>query len=1131
MTRLRVVLFTALFLLLSVPNRLDAQFFTFGKNRVQYHNYEWRYIESQHFDVLYYSANNYKLGEFAAQSLEAAYKQISEDFKHEIAERITIIIYDSEIDFAQTNVVALPDDSQGILGVTDLYKNRVTVWFTGDYRSFKHTLHHELVHAVINDMFYGGSLQSVIQNNIQLVIPLWFNEGVCEFSSVGFDTNTDNFMRDAVINNYVPPIMALDGYFAYRGGQTVWAYIAETYGREKIAEIFQRIKTSRNLDIGFRQAIGLSIDELSDRWQDWLRKRYYPEVANRELLSDAATKITSYEKTGYYNTSPAISPQGDKIAMISSKTGYFDLIVVSAINGRVIKRLIKGDNNLDFEALNILNPNLSWSPDGRQLAISSQNKGYDHLAIINYVTGRSKKVRFKDMDAILSVAWSPDGKRIAFSGTIGAYSDIFVYNLEQKTLQNLTNDLFSDLEPSWSPDGRTIYFSSDRGPNAEAGRFRDGYNMLINPDLHQKDVYSIDVESRKMTRITQTPEWDETRPLLTASGKLVFISDQNGIPNVYEFDLRTRQVFPLTNLISGVQQMSITPDGTKLAINCFNKGQLDVFMVRSPFSNRKDKPLEPNIWAKRRSAEEEYQRVPAVRYSFEMFAPPLLAANYLNEIPKTNAQKKVEEALKKVEQEVEEAEENSGLIDFRNYQFGENLDKEAQKVIETNVFEPKNNMVEDGRFRPRPYRLKFSPDIRYFEGMYSTAFGAFGFTELVFSDVLGNHQLVFASNLVSDLRSANYSISYANFTNRWNYIFSWFHQAQQYQTLSFGNNAQLVRFRTYGGSVSADYPVNKFSRVTLNSTVLTVSRDLSAFGTGGTTSLNATFALPSITYTTDRTMPGFYTPSGGHRWAVSLNGSPPLTQNTIRFASLLGDYRKYIGNPYSPYSLAFRAAGGTSAGRDKQTFFLGGMMNWINQRWEEGDIPIDRLEDTFFTMPALPMRGHYYNALYGSNFMLTNWEFRFPLVAALLPGPIPILPLYNLQGVFFADVGAAWGLDIRYSTATSTSQVVPIQFYNPAKLNFGISKAATVYWNIENPEEQILPGEPLPDLEETVMINGVPYPKWVPKRVRQNDVLIGMGYGLRTVLLGLPFRFDVGWPYDGESFGDPVYYFTLGLDF
>lgn len=270
----------------------DAQYFSYGKNRVQYENFEWRYLQSKHFDVYYYGEKNYKLAEFASMSVESAYKQLKDDFDHELSDRISVIIYDSHNDFSQTNVVNLPTSAEGIGGVTDKYKNRMTIPFDGEYSDFRRTIHHELVHAVFNDMFYGGSVNSIIQNNIQLVFPLWFEEGLAEYTALGWDTNTDMFIRDAVINNYLPPIRYLNGYYAYRGGQSFWNYIVEEYGREKIAEILQSIKTSRSVEYGLITSVGMNVDEISKAWTEALKKRYYPEVAERERADALATLLT-----------------------------------------------------------------------------------------------------------------------------------------------------------------------------------------------------------------------------------------------------------------------------------------------------------------------------------------------------------------------------------------------------------------------------------------------------------------------------------------------------------------------------------------------------------------------------------------------------------------------------------------------------------------------------------------------------------------------------------------------------------------------------------------------------------------------------------------------------------------------
>lgn len=456
-----------------------AQYTSFGKNRVQYENFEWRFIQSKHFDIYYYGEKNYELAEFSAQSLESAYMQLQDDFDHQIVDRIPLIIYDSHNDFSQTNVVALPTSAEGIGGVTDKFKNRMTVPFDGDYNDFRRTLHHELVHAVFNDMFYGGSVQSIIRNNIQLVFPLWFEEGLAEYTALGWDTNTDMFIRDAVINGYLPPIQRLSGYYAYRGGQSVWNYIVEEYGREKIAEILGRIKTSRSIEYGFVQSLGLTTQELSERWEESLKRRYFPEVAERESAKSIATLMTRRGDYGTYNTSPSISPQGDKIAFITNQRGYFDVIVINALNGQKLKTIIRGEDNPEFEELNILNPNLTWSPDGQKLALSTKTKGVDELAIIDYRTRRTEKIRLDDIDAIGSVAWSPDGNKIAFDGNIGPYQDIFVYDLQAEELTNITGDFFTDAEPYWDNDSEHIFFVSERGEKLQLHTYSLDHRFLM----------------------------------------------------------------------------------------------------------------------------------------------------------------------------------------------------------------------------------------------------------------------------------------------------------------------------------------------------------------------------------------------------------------------------------------------------------------------------------------------------------------------------------------------------------------------------------------------------------------------------------------------------------------------------
>ena len=61
-------------------------------------------------------------------------------------------------------------------------------------------IYHELLHVFINDCVYGGNLKSMMANSIEVRIPLWMNEGLAEYISEKWSTNSDMWIRDLAIN-------------------------------------------------------------------------------------------------------------------------------------------------------------------------------------------------------------------------------------------------------------------------------------------------------------------------------------------------------------------------------------------------------------------------------------------------------------------------------------------------------------------------------------------------------------------------------------------------------------------------------------------------------------------------------------------------------------------------------------------------------------------------------------------------------------------------------------------------------------------------------------------------------------------------------------------------------------------
>ena len=231
----------------------------FGKNIVQYNEFEWYYAQSDHFDIYVSDSTGYHI-DFVEEHIEDAYNKIKSLFNWTLKDRVSIIIYSSHNEFQQTNVISshLPE---GVGGVTELLKNRVVIPFDGSHQEFKHVIYHELVHVFINDCVYGGNLKSMMANSIEVRIPLWMNEGLAEYVAERWNTNSDMWIRDLVLNGKsLHHVNQLTGYWAYRGGHSVWKFITEKWGEESIAEIIAQIKNKGDVNKGVKAAISITID-------------------------------------------------------------------------------------------------------------------------------------------------------------------------------------------------------------------------------------------------------------------------------------------------------------------------------------------------------------------------------------------------------------------------------------------------------------------------------------------------------------------------------------------------------------------------------------------------------------------------------------------------------------------------------------------------------------------------------------------------------------------------------------------------------------------------------------------------------------------------------------------------------
>jgi len=971
-----------IFILFLIAEGLFAQ--SFGQNKVQYKEFDWSLISSPNFDVYYYGEDT-QLAEFTAEVSEEAHEQISKHLRWTLKKRVSIIVYYSHNDFQQTNVI-WQYMREGIGGVTELFKNRVVLPFEGDYEQFRHVIHHELVHAILNDMIYDGNIQSIITGRVKLRIPLWANEGLAEYLSMNWDTKADMTLRDLSINERMPTVKELESYMAYKGGQSIWRFIAEKYGREKIGEIITAMKMTQNAEKGIERALGMDYEDLTKQWHKYLKKEYWPDVIGRDEIEDIAKRLTDHKKEkNYYNISPAVSPDGSKIAVLSDRSGYFDIYVLDAIDGKEIRRLVKGNRSVDFEELKLLQPGISWSPDSKRIVIAAKAGKSDALYLINVKTRKKEKFTF-NLDGIFTAAWSPDGNQLAFIGTKDGASDVYVYNIDEEKLTALTSDIYSDSEPSWNNDGSVLVFVSDR--NGDIAGLQPP-EVIIEHDFSQKDIYAIDLSSGNISRITDT-DHNEDYPIWSHTEKntLFYVSDDGGVWNIYRYKPDSDPV-ALTNILTGAFQLSLTENDDYLVFAGYADMGWDVYSMSHPL-------------------EKDAMEVPPTRYIMNQ-------DNVSEELIDLRRHKRSQWSTGR-----STGRDYQGWIFAREYDHF-NQPMETPEEASADFVKDTTDLTDEG-YVSKAYKTRFTLDLVNGYASFNNVFGAQGMTMFAFSDILGDHQIYFGTEMVIDLKRSDYFFSYAYLTRPTDYYFSISHIANEY-FLGYDINGYQHRglLRNFSLMSYLSHPFSRFMRVEggLSYHYFSFSewQEVNYYEFEEVSNEDFSVVLPVTSWVYDNTVYGYTGPIDGFRQNTTLVVSPGWGSKKMDFKTLKMDFRKYykIGR-YS--SLAGRLTLGTSRGANKQKFYLGGLQNWIYGTGETDGVKDNShfrndlldgendLEDVFFSEFVVPVRGRRYMEQVGSNVALANFEFRFPFLLAL--GVPEKFMISNLGSHLFFDIGTAW---------------------------------------------------------------------------------------------------------------------------
>ena len=201
------------------------------------------------------------------------------------------------------------------------------------------------------------------------------------------------------------------------------------------------------------------------------------------VLEAATGAVRLVGETSGSNLGPSWHPGGQELVVALSKAGQPDIYRLG-LDGHVIRRLTVAES---------IEVSPSWSPSGRDLVYTSDRTGSPQLYVMDADgTGRRRLTfegKYND-----SADWSPRGDRIVYACREQEITQLMLIETGGENRRLLTDASWRNCEdPSWAPDGRHVVFASDR-----TGVFK---------------LYVLDVEDGSIRQLTKggepdtTPDW------------------------------------------------------------------------------------------------------------------------------------------------------------------------------------------------------------------------------------------------------------------------------------------------------------------------------------------------------------------------------------------------------------------------------------------------------------------------------------------------------------------------------------------------------------------------------------------------------------------------------------------------
>ncbi|MGE5518503.1 MAG: hypothetical protein ACM3VS_01165 [Candidatus Dadabacteria bacterium] len=1121
--------------------RSDAQVNSveFGKNRVQYQKYTWKYYQTENFNS-YFKQDGLELAKYVAQVAERELPQLEDFVEYGMQRRANLVIYNSFDEMQQSNI-GLGIDWQNTGGVTKLVNNKMMLFFDGNHEHLKRQVRQGIAGILVSNILFGDDLGEFAANQTLLDLPKWLTDGYIDYAAEEWSTELDDQLKSALLsgdyNNfyqlaYAKPLLA---------GHALWYYIGNKYGKPKTTYMLYLARIYRNLNSATQKIAKKKFKEVLKDFMNDLSQQYYRDIRSRKIVPKGQLSVV--EEIGKkdfirFNANPV--PRNFSYAVTEFKQGKYSVVYHDNMYNR--KTLLSYGARSREDEINPNMPILAWDGKGSRLAVIYNKEGRNNLFVYDVV----KRIKVAEQQLpmftqVQDAKYMLDANTLLLSAVKSGHTDIFVYKIDKQSVEQITNDIYDDLDPAFVafPGKTGIIFSSNR-PNPDAvgsdsAIASNHYNIFLIDNWNKS-------EYKQISQLTNVSYGNARFPSQYQTTHFTFVSDENGIANRYAGFFKSERA-GLDTLVFVGDEVLRNPSRNEVdsVLKDWNKNDVDSVGFASitndsayvfPLTNYQSSLLET------RTAGDNSQVSEVVRQGNYKFLYRLKVDE--NALRRRNVSAKPTEFRRKEEEQARLSQmrvmmnqpptDSTGKkADFFQSEFA-NEKKDSSnvgKVFDSEELPTSTILRKAKLFEYRP--PKFFNDY-VVAGLNNTVFAINkyqpytgtgpidpsngndlnGLIRMGTVDLLEDYKISGGLRVAPNLRDNDVLFEFSNLKKRLDWGFTYYRTNTENiidtsgRGIPTGVDGAFAKQHSNYYLARLSYPFDKVRSIRFT---IGPRFDKDVFPAADIRSLKAadrkkTYGQFSAEYIHDNTLNPALNIWQGLRWKAYIDWFTQLSKiRTTEGKYLFNagfDARHYLPL-YKNVIWAVRAAGDFSWGNQKVIYYLGGVDGWMKFRENLKEEPNGTVSyryfdpanspapdnDYAFQALAVNMRGFKQNAANGNNALVINSELRMPVFSTLLNRPINNALLRNFQLVQFIDLGTAWN-------GAYNKLARPSVTYSSSSL------------------------------------------QGVTVRVRAGGIgpfAGGYGFGARSTLLGYFVKFDAAWQMDGLFRGKPQTYLAVGVDF